>query len=114
MDDLNTDLKLSKRLNLPGKRSVLMYMSVSNLLNRKVLSGSALSTTAQDDYKRYVFGQRNEDKDVKYGDESTFFVLTEPYRDPSSGAWHAPLSPRTDWLHHLNPRYYRFGVRFSL
>ena len=50
---------------------------------------------------------------LKYGDESTFFLLTRPYQD-EVGNWKAPLSPRTEWLHHLGPRLYRFGVRFDL
>jgi hypothetical protein len=104
-------MKLSKSIPLPGGRSLSAYLDISNVLNTKRLNGAFDNG---EDYTGYVVARRRSGDNVKYGDESTFFVLTEPYRDPSSGAWHAPLSPRTDWLHHLNPRYYRFGVRFSL
>jgi hypothetical protein len=48
---------------------------------------------------------------VKYGEDG--FIFVEPYRD-QNGYWKPPLSPRQDWALYLNPRYYRFGVRFDL
>ena len=59
---------------------------------------------------------------MKYGDPSTFVVLSDPYKvqdplhpnDPKAYLWHAPLAARTDWLQFVNPRTYRFGVRIDL
>jgi hypothetical protein len=52
---------------------------------------------------------------VKIGDSSTFYVLNEPYKiDPDAVLWQKPISPSTDWIQFMNPRFYRFGLRFEL
>ncbi len=111
VDYWNTDLKVSKAVSLPGGRSLSAYLDVTNIWNTKRMNGFGISNL--DDYREYLVGRRRGGDDVKYGDESTFYVLTRPYRD-GAGSWRAPISPRTEWLHHLNPRHYRLGVRFGL
>ncbi len=110
VDFWNTDVKFAKSIALPGGRSMSAYLDISNVLNTKRLDGNFVNG---DEYGRYLIGRRRSGDDVKYGDESTFYVFTEPYKD-AAGTWKPPISPRTDWLHHLNPRYFRFGVRFNL
>jgi len=112
-DSWYTSMKLSKRLNLPGRRTVMAYMDVSNLWNRKSLNGSALSASAQDDYKRYIFNKRNEGEDLEYGASDTFDIFTRPYRD-DLGNWKPPLAPRAEWLLFPSRRVVRFGMTFSL
>ena len=59
----------------------------------------------------YVFAGK--DAVPFHGDESTFPILTKPWRD-DAGKWQPPLSARTEWLHHLYPRAYRLGVSVNL
>jgi len=110
VDNWNTALKLTKNLRLPGGRSLSAYLDITNAWDKKRLNGTFLNG---EDYLLYLVERRRAGDAVKYGDESTYYVLTEPYKS-GSGAWKAPISPRTDWLHHLNPRSYRLGVRFNL
>jgi hypothetical protein len=106
-------MKFMKRFRLPGGRSVAAYMDITNVLNTKHLNGSGLSDSQA--YSAYVFSRRSLGENVKWGDSSTFYILNEPYKnDPAALLWKAPLSPSTDWIQFLNPRFYRFGVRFEL
>jgi len=109
VDYWNTDLKIQKTFNLPKGRSISAYLDVANLFNAKRLE------LGDDDYMLYVIDRRTKggESDLRYGDESTWRVFTEPYQD-SDGNWHAPLAPELEWIQFLNPRSYRFGVRISL
>ncbi len=111
VDYYNTDLRLTKDTPLWGGRRVSVFVDVTNLLNTRRLTGSAIED--EERYFRYLVGVRRSDDSIKYGEESTFYVLTRPYRD-EGGGWRAPISPRNEWLHHMNPRRYRLGVRFDL
>ncbi len=107
----NTDLKLSKSFGLPGSRSLMLYVDVTNVWNAKRLNGSGISDINA--YKKYLVQRRQLGSDVEYGGESTFSLFSRPYRD-ADGNWKAPISPRTEWLHHVNPRSYALGIRFNL
>jgi hypothetical protein len=107
----NTDLKLSKSVQIRGGRSFAAYLDVGNVLNIRRLNGGGIANYI--DYLGYVYGQRLAGNDVRVGDESTFAMFTQPFKD-KDGNWKPPTSPRTDWLHHLYPRSYRVGVRFDL
>ena len=85
-------------------------LDVANLWNQKRLHGSYNNG---EDYTKYIFERRLAGDDVKYGDKSTFDILTQPYLT-GAGVWHRPVDARTDWLQHRNPRYYRFSARFNL
>ena len=111
VDYWNTDLKFDKTLTLPGGRRLSAYVDITNVLNTKRLNGGGLYS--YNDYLRYIVDQRAQGKDLRVGDESTFYVFTRPYKD-AAGNWKAPLSPRTEWMQHINPRAFRFGVRFDL
>ena len=126
VDYWNTDLKLSKTVDLPGGRFVALSFDIQNLWNTKRLNGSWLGST---EYLRFIYEQRKEyARRVKngestegvhnysYGDPDTFYILTRPwqYVPDDDVAYKAPLSPQEEWLHHLYPRSYRFGMRFSL
>ncbi len=114
-DTWNVDMKFTKQMPLPDGRFASFYMDVTNVLNRKLLNSSGVSDFAS--YAEYVFNLRGKDHDVALGDESTLRVLTEPYKfdegDPDE-LWKKPVSPQTDWIHYLNPRFYRLGVRVDL
>jgi len=111
VDYWNTDLKISKTLPLAGGRSLQLYADVTNVLNAKRLALGAVDT---EDYYQYVVDRRLAgETDLRVGDDSTLDALTEPYQD-TGGNWKAPISPRTEWLHYLNPRAFRFGLRFDL
>jgi hypothetical protein len=105
VDYWNTDLKLSKSIQIEGRRSVSVYMDVTNLWDtRRLNAGSG-------DYTKYIYYERLKGRDIKYGQDTHIF--TRPYRDQDS-YWQPPLSPRSDWSLYLYPRYYRFGARFEL
>ena len=106
-------MKLSKRFALPGRRSLMAYVDVSNPFNRKRMNGSGLSSVASANYLEHVYTLRQEGSDVKYGDSSTFNVFSEPYKD-SNDIWQPPIAPGIDWLLFQNPRLVRFGMTFSL
>ena len=108
-----TSMKLSKRFALPGRRSLMAYVDVSNPFNRKRMNGSGLSSVASANYLEHVYTLRQEGSDVKYGDSSTFNVFSEPYKD-SNDIWQPPIAPGIDWLLFQNRRLVRFGMTFSL
>jgi len=110
-DSWKMDLKLTKSFRLPGSRSLSLYADVLNVFNTKSLNLAAISDV--NDYYLYVVEQRRKGQDVHVGDASTFSVLTRPYRG-ESGQWKPPISARTEWLQHLYPRFFRFGVRFEV
>jgi hypothetical protein len=89
-----------------------VYLDITNVLNKKWLNSGAITDNTR--YLEYIYTRRLNGDGVKVGDESTYSVLTEPYRVSDTGLWQPPISPSTDWLLFLNPRYYRFGVRFEL
>jgi len=120
VDYWNTDLRLQKSIRLGGGRSLEAYLDVSNLWNTKRLA------IGHEDYTKYVIERRSKggyledgvtrtgaQRDLRYGDSSTWFVFTQPYKDVS-GAWHRPIAPALDWCQFLNPRAYRLGVRINL
>ena len=114
-DTWNADMKFTKQIPLPAGRFASIYLDVTNVFNRKWLSGSGVSDFAS--YAEYVFNLRGKGQDVSLGDKSTLHVLSEPYKFDENDAeelWKAPISPQVDWIRYLNPRYYRFGVRLDL
>ena len=112
-DTWNVDMKFTKQLPLPGGRFASLYLDVTNVFNQKWLG----TVSDQSAYLEYVFNLRSRGEDVAYGDESTLHILDQPYKfdesDPDE-LWKAPISPETDWISFLNPRFYRFGVRLDL
>ncbi len=110
VDNYSTDGKLSKSFRLPGGRSLQLYVDIKNVLNRKTLNGYWLN---DGDYMAYLVQRRGLGEDLKYGEESTFDLFTEPWKDVD-GNWKAPIDPRNEWLHHINPRSFTFGLRFQL
>ena len=128
VDYWNTDLRVSKTFDLPGNRFVSVSLDVENLWNTKRLDG-ALASTARTEYAKFIFTQRKEyarrQKNGEstegvhnyiYGDPDTFFIFTQPWQlvSDEETPYKAPLCPSEEWLLHLNPRYYRLGLRFSL
>jgi len=111
VDYWNTDLKIGKGLRLPGGRSVTVSLDMTNALDTRRINGSGVSNWT--DYLAQIVYLRRKGQDVEVGDPRTFKFFDRPYQD-ENGNWHAPLSPRTEWLHYLDPRYYRFGLRFDL
>ena len=126
VDYWNTNLKFSKTVDMPGGRFISFSFDIENLWNTKRLNGSWQNST---DYLKFIYEQRKEYARRKeagestegvhnysYGDPDTFYILTRPWQTVPDDAvpYYAPLSPREDWLHHLYPRFYRFGMRFSL
>jgi len=107
VDYWNSDLRLQKSIRVGGGRSLEAYMDVTNLWNTKRGGGG-------EDYTKYIIDQRTKGgrPDLRYGDPSTWFVFTRPYKD-TSGVWHRPISPDSDWQW-LYPRAFRFGVRVNL
>jgi len=109
VDYWNTDLKFQKLVDLPGGRSASFYVDVNNLWNtkRNRLGGGT--------FTEYIIDRRTKggETDLEYNDESTWHVLTRPYKDVG-GNWHAPISPDREWVQYTNPRSYRFGVRVTL
>ena len=128
VDYWNTDLRLSKTFNLPGSRFMAISLDVENLWNTKRLNG-ALSGDAETDYRRFIFEQRKEYARRKkngestegvhnysYGDPDTFYIFTEPWQwvPDDDTPYREPLAARYEWLLHMNPRFYRLGLRFSI
>ena len=111
-DFWNTDMKLTKRFLLPGGRYVSTYMDISNVFNTKHLFQDGVSN--YDIYLAEVYRRRLGGEDVDVGDESTFDWLNEPYVGAGGSSVTKPISASTDWLQFMNPRFYRFGVRFEL
>jgi hypothetical protein len=111
VDYWNSSIKLSRAVHLHGRRSIMFFMDISNVFNTKRLNGSGISDV--NEYKQYIFEHRRDGEDLKYGDLSTFGIFTEPWRD-ANGRWQPPVEPRNEWLLYLYPRYYRFGISFSL
>ncbi len=109
VDYWNTDVKAQKAFSLPGGRTVSAYVDVTNVRNTK---RNRLGGT---NYMEYLVDRRTKgsEPDLRYGDESTLHVFTRPYKD-AGGNWHAPVSPRNDWVQFLFPRAYRFGLRVAL
>jgi hypothetical protein len=112
-DYWNVDMKFMKRMPLPGGRYVSAYLDIENVLNIKHLNPTGVDGYSSK-YLSVVYQKRLGGEDVAVGDESTFDWLTRPYRIQGSNSWQAPISPHTEWLHHLNPRFVRFGVRFEI
>ena len=113
VDYWNTDMKLTKSFRLPGGRSISVFADVTNVWNTKRLRVGGT------DYLEYVYRRRKAGDNIEVYSPETFDILTEPYllqyADSSTPAvWKAPLAPRTEWLHYLNPRFFRFGLRFEL
>ena len=109
----NVNMKFSKQIPLSNGRFMTAYVDILNVLNTKHLNSAGVRNWQ--DYLAYVFTRRNLGEDIKIGDKSTFYVLTEPYKiDPDAALWLRPISPESDWIQFLNPRFYRFGVRFEL
>ncbi len=111
----NVDMKFTKQLPLPGGRFASLYLDVTNVLNKKWLNSSGVADPGS--YTEYIFNLRGKGEDVALGDESTLHILTEPYKfdeDDPDELWKKPISPQTDWIQYLNPRFYRFGVRLDL
>ena len=126
VDYWNTDVKFSKTIGLPGGRFMAFSFDIANVWNTKRLNGSYKGAT---EYTKFIYEQRMEYARRKaagestegvhnysWGDPDTFYILTRPWQTVPNDTipYNAPLSPREDWLHHLYPRSYRFGVRFSL
>jgi hypothetical protein len=111
VDNYSISFSFNKRFALPGRRSLELGMSISNPLNTKRIGG--LGGDSQTDYIEYIYGQRQEGKDLKYGDKSTFFLLTRPYQT-AQGVWKPPLAPRTEWMHHGGPRSVSFSAAIRL
>ena len=126
VDYWNTNLKFSKTVDLPGGRFLAFSFDIENLWNTKRLNGTFQNGT---DYTKFIYEQRMEYArreaagestegvhNYSYGDPDTFYILTRPWQTvPSDDVpYYAPLSSRISYLHHLYPRFYRFGVRFSL
>ena len=101
VDSYNTDMKLAKMVSLPGGRSLSFSFDITNLWNRKTLNGSV---SGYSDYLAYLVDQNESGDDLKVGEATEIF--THPYQT-QSGRWEAPISPRTEWLQSLNPRFYR-------
>jgi hypothetical protein len=106
VDSWSTTFKLSKRISLKNRRTVMVYMDIFNPWNRKSLPGGG-------DYVEYIYTLRQNGSDVKYGDPSTFHIFTRPYKT-GKGEWHEPLAAERDWLLYKNPRTIRFGVTFNV
>jgi outer membrane receptor protein involved in Fe transport len=113
VDRWNTNVKISKRLTFPGRRSIVFTMDILNAFNTRRLNGAGIDESGMDDYKRYIYEQRRDGSDIKYGDESTFHLFAEPYKS-AEGIWKPPIAPRTEWMHHMEPRTVRFGASISL
>ena len=111
VDSYSISFSFRKQFALPGRRSVEFGMSISNPLNTKRIGG--LSGDAENDYVEYIYGQRQNGSNVKYGDKSTFFLLTRPYQT-AEGVWKPPLAPRNEWSHHGGPRSVAFTAAISL
>jgi hypothetical protein len=105
VDYWNTDLKLSKRIPIAGRRSMSIYMDITNVWNTKRLN------LGDRKYSEHIYYERLRGRDVKYGQDTHIFL--EPYKG-RDGNWQPPLTPRLDWALNLYPRYYRFGARFEL
>ncbi len=114
-DRWNVDMKLSKQLPLTDGRMASVYLDITNALNTKQLNSAGVADFGS--YVEYVFNLRGKGEDVALGDESTLHVLTEPFKfdenDPSE-LWKKPISPHTEWIQYLGPRFYRLGVRLDL
>ena len=109
----NVNMKFSKQIPLSNGRFVTAYLDILNVLNTKHLNKYGVRNWQ--DYLGYVYTRRSLGEDVKVGDKSTFYVLTEPYKiDPNAALWNRPISAETDWVQFMNPRFYRFGVRFEI
>jgi hypothetical protein len=90
-----------------------VYLDVLNVLNTKNLTSAGVKNWQ--DYLNYIFTRRSLGEDIKVGEESTFYILTQPYKiDPNAMLWSRPISPESDWLQFMSPRFYRFGVRFEI
>ena len=113
VDITNVNMKFSKQLTFSGGRSMSIYMDILNVLNTRTLTSAGVKNWS--DYLNYIFTRRSLGEDIKVGDESTFYILTQPYKiDPNATLWSRPLSPESDWLQFVSPRFYRFGVRFEI
>jgi hypothetical protein len=109
VDYWNTDLKVQKVVPLPGGRMVSFYLDVGNLWNTK------RNRLGPSEFAWYHVDRRTKggESGLRYNDESSWHVLTEPYKD-LGGNWHRPMQPDQDWVQFTNPRSYRFGVRVNL
>ncbi len=109
----NVNMKFSKQIALKNGRFVTAYLDILNVFNTKQLNESGVRNW--NDYLSYIFTRRTLGDDVKVGDSRTFYVLNEPYKiDPASPYWQRPISAETSWIQFMNPRFYRFGVRFEI
>ena len=128
VDTWNTDLRISKTFDLPGSRYMSVSFDVSNLWNTKRLNGS-LTDAAGTEYSKFIYEQRKEYArrqangestegvhNYIYGEPDTFYIFTEPWQSipDETQPYKAPLQANAEWLIHMNPRYYRLGLRFSL
>ena len=126
VDYWNTNLKFSKTFDLPGGRFMAFSFDIENLWNTRRLNGGAQDET---EYTKFIYEQRMEYArrkaagvstegvhNYKWGDPDTFYIFTRPWQTVPSDTvpYYAPLTPRLDYLLCLYPRFYRFGVRFSL
>ena len=126
VDYHNTDVTISRTLDLPGGRFVTVAVDIENVWNTKRLADYWLSNR---DYTRFVYEQRAEYTrrkaagrsttgvhDYSCGDPATFYVFTRPWQTvpDQTAAYEEPISPREDWMLCLHPRFYRLGLRFSL
>jgi len=109
VDYWNTDMKVAKSVRLPGGRMLSVYMDITNVWNTKRLNGGGLYNYQE--YLKYLVNRNFSGAGLKVGEEA--YIFTRPYRS-EKGYWEPPLSPRTEWLQHLAPRQYRFGLRFEL
>ena len=80
VDYWNTNLKLSKTLDLPGGRFVAVSFDIENLWNTKRLNGTWRNGT---EYKKFIYEQRKEYARRRANGESTEGANNYSYGDPT-------------------------------